>query len=175
MTDACTGPVTIAVSTGVQISRCHPYGVIADDCDESSAIWPANMSRTVNMPAGGNLMSAATIVASLALTVLLAAASAPKLLDPVSARKNAERLGVSTGLYLYIVGACQGLAVVGLIVGLFWWPLEIVAASGVGLLMIAVVGDHRRAGEPMSKALPASLGLVLAAFVIGGQVVMLAR
>jgi hypothetical protein len=120
-------------------------------------------------------MSAATIVASLVLTVLLAAASAPKLLDPVSARKKAERLGVSTGLYLDIVGACQGLPVVGLIVGLFWWPLEIVAASGVALLMIAVVGAHRRAGEPMSKALPASLGLVLAAFVIGGQIVMLAR
>jgi hypothetical protein len=53
--------------------------------------------------------------------------------------------------------------------------MEVVAASGVVLLMIGVLGAHRRAGEPMSEALPAVLGLVLAAGVIGGQVLMLAR
>lgn len=117
----------------------------------------------------------ATIVVSLVLSVLLSTASAPQLLDAASATKNAEHLGVSGGLYLCVVGACKGLAVVGLIVGLFWWPMEIAAASGVTLLMIAAVGAHRRAGEPMSKALPALLGLVLAAGVISGQVLMLAQ
>jgi hypothetical protein len=34
MTDASVGPVTIAVSTGVQSSRCHHYRAIADDCDD---------------------------------------------------------------------------------------------------------------------------------------------
>jgi hypothetical protein len=42
-------------------------------------------------------------------------------------------------------------------------------------LMIGVVRAHRRAGEPMSEALPAVLGLLLAAGVIGGQVLMLTR
>jgi hypothetical protein len=120
-------------------------------------------------------MSSVTIVVSLVLSVLLAVASAPKLLGEASATKNAERLGVSVGLYLFVVGAGEGLAVVGLVVGLFWWPMEIVAASGVVLLMMGVVGAHRRAGEPMSEALPAVLGLVLAAGVIGGQVLMLTR
>jgi hypothetical protein len=57
-------------------------------------------------------MSATTIVVSLVLTALLAAGSAPKLLSPASATKNAEHLGVSTGLYLFAVGACEAIAVV---------------------------------------------------------------
>jgi hypothetical protein len=36
--------------------------------------------------------------------------------------------------------------------------------------MIAAVGAHRRPGEPISKALPAALGLVVAAVVVAGQV-----
>jgi hypothetical protein len=64
---------------------------------------------------------------------------------------------------------------VGLIVGLIWWPMEIVAASGVVLLIIAAMGSHRNSGQSPSKALPTSLGLVLAAVVIGGQLLMLAR
>jgi hypothetical protein len=120
-------------------------------------------------------MSVTTIVASQVLSVLLAVASAPKLLGEASATKNAEHLGVSVGFYLFVVGAGQGLVVVGLVIGLFWWPMEIVAASSVVLLMIGVLSTHRRAGEPMSEALPAVLGLVLAAGVIGGQVLMLAR
>jgi hypothetical protein len=118
-------------------------------------------------------MSAATIVTSLVLAVLLAA-STPKLLDAVSATKDLEHLGVYTGLYLFAVGACRGLAVVGLVVGLFWWPMEIVAASGVVLLMITAVGTHRHSGETTSKTLPASLGLILAAIVIGAQLLALA-
>jgi hypothetical protein len=105
----------------------------------------------------------AVIVAPLVVTALL------------STTKNAELLGVSTGLYPFVVGACRGLAIVGLFVGLIWWPMEIVAASGVALLMIAAMDAHRRAGEPAGKALPAFLGLVLAAGVISGQVLMLAQ
>lgn len=120
-------------------------------------------------------MSFATLVVSLTLSVLLAVASAPKLLGEASATKNAALLGVSVGLYLFVVGAGEGLGVVGLVVGLFWWPMEIVAASGVVLLMTGVVGAHRRAGDPMSEALPAVLGLVLAGGVIGAQVLMLTR
>lgn len=120
-------------------------------------------------------MSFATIVVSLILSVLLAVASAPQLLGQASATKNAEHLGVSVGLYLFAVGAGEGLVVMGLVVGLFWWPMEIMGASGAVVLMIGVVGAHRRAGEPMSEALTAVLGLVLAAGVIGGQVLMLTR
>jgi hypothetical protein len=120
-------------------------------------------------------MFVATSVASLVLTVFLALASAPKLLDPVSVAKNAKHLGVSTGLYLFVVGACKGLAAFGLIVGLFWHPMEITAASLVALLMFAVAGAHRRAGEPMKEALPALLGLVLAAIVLGEQIFVLAH
>jgi hypothetical protein len=119
-------------------------------------------------------MSVSASVASQALTVLLALASAPMLLDPVSATKNAKHLGVSTGLYLFAIGACEGLAVFGLIVGLFWQPMEIAAASLVALLMITAARAHRRAGEPMTKALPALLGLVLTAVVISDQIFMLA-
>jgi hypothetical protein len=82
-----------------------------------------------------------TVVASLVLAVLLAAAFRPELLDPESAAKKAAHLGVSKGLYLLAVGACRGLVLVGLIVGLFWWPMEIVAASGVILLMVFAVAS----------------------------------
>jgi hypothetical protein len=41
--------------------------------------------------------------------------------------------------------------------------MEMAAASLVSLLMITVAGAHRRAGEPMMKALPMLLGCVLAA------------
>jgi hypothetical protein len=106
------------------------------------------MPSPVNELAGVNRMSAATIFASLVLAVLLAVASTLMLLDPVSVTKNAEHLGAARGLYLYVVGACRGLAIMGLIVGLYWWPMEIVAASGDVLLMIAAVGSHRHSGNP---------------------------
>ena len=96
-------------------------------------------------------MSSVTIVVSLVLSVLLAVASAPKLLGEASATKNAERLGVSVGLYLFVVGAGEGLAVVGLVVGLFWWPMEIVAAGSAALLVIGAVCTHRHSDEPMSR------------------------
>ena len=95
-------------------------------------------------------MSFTTFVVSHTLSVLLAVASAPKILGEASATKNAEHPGVSVGLYLFVVGAGEGLGVVGFVIGLFWWPMELVAASGVVLLMIGVVGAHRRAGESMS-------------------------
>jgi hypothetical protein len=120
-------------------------------------------------------MSAATIVASLVLIALLAAAPTSKLLDPVSARKNAEHLGVSTGVYLFVVSACEGLTLVGLIFGLFCWTWEIVAASGVALLVIAALVGHRHSGEPTRAALPIPLGLFTAAAVIGGQLLLHAR
>jgi hypothetical protein len=65
-------------------------------------------------------MSVVTSVEALVLTVLLALAAGPKLLDPVSATKNAKHLGISTGLYLFGVGACEGLAVLWLIAGFVW-------------------------------------------------------
>jgi len=120
-------------------------------------------------------MSDPRVVASLCLTVVLAAATVPNLLGSAFATKNAERLGISTGLYLFGVGASRGLAIVGVVVGLFWWPIGVVAAGAVALLMIAAVGAHWRTGEPVSKALPAVIGLVLIAVVIAGQVLMLTR
>lgn len=65
-------------------------------------------------------MSIATIVVSLVLTVLVATASAPHLLGSASATKYAEHLGVPAGLYLFVVGVCEAVVVVGLIVGLYW-------------------------------------------------------
>src|SRR6202044_2522685 len=108
---------------------------------------------TGNGLAGESRMSVTTLIVSLILFALQAAASAPKLLSPASATKNAEQLGVSTGLYLFAVGVCKGVAVVGIVIGLFWRPMEIVAAGGVALLMIGAVATHWPSGEPMSKAL----------------------
>jgi hypothetical protein len=104
------------------------------------------MPSPANDLAGENRMFDAKIVVSLVLTVLLATASAPQLLDKAFATNSAEHQGVSRGLHLFVVGACNGLALVGLIVGLFWWPMEIVAASGVALLMIAAVLCRRCSG-----------------------------
>jgi hypothetical protein len=70
-----------------------------------------------------------------------------------------------------VVSAFEGLATVGLVVGLICRRLEIVAASSVALLMIATAAAGRHSGEPMSKTLP-SLGLVLSAVAIGGQLLM---
>jgi DoxX-like family len=115
-------------------------------------------------------MSDFTVVASLFLTVVLAVATAPNLLGSASTSKNAEHLGVSTGFYVSLVSSCEGLVVLGIVIGLYWWPVEIVAASAVAVLMIAAVAAHRRAGEPIRTAIPAAFGLVLAAVVVAGQV-----
>jgi hypothetical protein len=69
-----------------------------------------------------------------------------------------------------LLSACKGLVILSLVIGLYWRPIEVVVASGVAVLMIAAVGAHRRAGEPISKALPAALGLAVAAVVVAGQV-----
>ncbi|MFC4469918.1 DoxX family protein [Streptomyces xiangluensis] len=97
------------------------------------------------------------------LSVLLAlvslAAGAPKALlkGDVSAGLQSH-MGLSAGLVRFI-GLAEVAAAVGLIVGLFWQPLGIAAATGFAITMVGAVGFHAKAGD---YADPATRGNAMA-------------
>lgn len=95
-----------------------------------------------------------TMIVAAALTVVLAAAGAPKIINAASAQRSAEHLGVPPTLN-HAIGVLELAAVAGLLAGFVVRPLAIAAASGVALLMIGAVVSHIRAHDRIVAAVPA--------------------
>lgn len=58
------------------------------------------------------------------------------------------------------------LALAGLLlVGIVFPPVALPAAAGMALLMVGAIAAHLRVGDPLRKAAPATLMLVMASFV----------
>ncbi|GAA3826511.1 DoxX family protein [Streptomyces phyllanthi] len=90
-------------------------------------------------------------VTAAVLSVLLAlgslAAGAPKALlkgDVPAALQS--HMGLSAG-FVRFIGLAEAAAAVGLVIGLFWQPLGIAAATGLVITMIGAVGFHAKAGD----------------------------
>lgn len=104
-------------------------------------------------------MFVVTVIVSLLLAVALAGSAAGKLTGNKQAIAVVRGVGVKEAqipvlAYLEIAGA------VGLLIGLFWAPLGIVAAVGVVLYFAGAVAAHLRVGR--KDYLPAAGLLVLA-------------
>jgi uncharacterized membrane protein YphA (DoxX/SURF4 family) len=91
---------------------------------------------------GGLMHIATTIVSSLLALVLVGSAGAkltkaPQVVDTVKT--------VEFPLdKLWLLAAAEIAGGIGLVIGLFWWPIGIAAAVGVILYFIGAVGAHLR-------------------------------
>jgi hypothetical protein len=65
---------------------------------------------------------------------------------------------------LWLLATAELAGAAGVVAGLFWWPIGVVAASGVVLCFIAAIGAHIRVKD--RKIAPALVMLVAAATVL---------
>ena len=107
-----------------------------------------------------------TIVLAVLLALVFAAAGVPKITGAKSALENADHLKVGHGLWK-VIGVLEVLAAIGLIAGLWVWPLGVAAGIGLVLLMAGAVMYHVRNGDSAQKfSPPIVLALIALAEVI---------
>jgi hypothetical protein len=106
-------------------------------------------------------ITAAILSALLALVALAAGMPKALLKGDVSAGLQSH-MGLSAGLVRFI-GLAETAAAVGLVIGLFWQPLGIAAAIGLGITMIGAVGFHAKSGD---YADPATRGNAMAPIIL---------
>jgi hypothetical protein len=106
-------------------------------------------------------ITAAILSVLLALVALAAGAPKAMLKGDVSAGLQSH-MGLSAELVRFI-GLAEVAAFVGLVVGLFWQPLGIAAAVGLGITMIGAAGFHAKAGD---YANPATRGNAMAPIIL---------
>jgi hypothetical protein len=98
------------------------------------------------------------------ISLLLAAAcllpAAGKLTGQPRMRKSAAHFGIAWPRYR-LIGAAELAAATGILIGLWWHPLGLVAAAGMALLLIGAVITHRRAGDTGKETAPALAALAL--------------
>jgi uncharacterized membrane protein YphA (DoxX/SURF4 family) len=106
---------------------------------------------------------AAAVVAVL-LAAALAGSARAKLTKVPTVVKSMRTVGVpDERLWLLAIAELAGAA--GLLVGLFWWPLGVVAAAGVVVYFVLAVMAHLRVGD-RQVAPAAVLGLVAVAALV---------
>ena len=83
-----------------------------------------------------------------------------KLLAHPKMRKAASHFGIPWSRYR-LIGAAELAAAAGILLGIRWPFLGVVAAVGMVLLLLGALLTHRRAGDPAKEAMPALLVLLL--------------
>jgi hypothetical protein len=105
---------------------------------------------------------AAAIVSSPFALALVASARGKLVRDP-QVMKVMTTVGVPEDK-LWLLATAELAGAAGVVAGLFWWPIGVVAASGVVLCFIAAIGAHIRVKD--RKIAPALVMLVAAATVL---------
>jgi len=99
-----------------------------------------------------------------ALSLLLAAACLVPALGKLTAQPkmlaSASHFDIPWPSYR-LIGVAELAAVAGVLAGLYWLPIGIAAASGMIVLLIGAVTVHRRVGDSLQEAAPATLGLAV--------------
>jgi uncharacterized membrane protein YphA (DoxX/SURF4 family) len=68
--------------------------------------------------------------------------------------------------YMWMLAMCEIVGAIGIVVGLFWWPIAIAAGSGVVLYFISAVVSHLRVKDFDLRASGGMLLLSLAALLL---------
>ncbi|GLY33236.1 DoxX family protein [Kineosporia sp. NBRC 101731] len=92
-------------------------------------------------------MFIATAVVSVLLAVLLIASSYGKFTRGEMGLKVSRTVGWPENL-LWVLGLLEVAGAVGLVIGLFWWPIGVAAAIGVVLYFAGAVIAHLRSRDP---------------------------
>jgi hypothetical protein len=105
----------------------------------------------------------------LAVSLLLAAAclvpAGAKLLGHPKMRSSAARLGIAWPRYR-LIGVAELAAAAGIVLGLAGPPLGVIAASGMGALLVGALLTHRRAGDPPKETAAAFAALAITALYL---------
>jgi len=98
------------------------------------------------------------------ISLLLAAAcllpAAAKLAGHPKMQQSAAHFGIPWPRYR-LIGVAELAAAAGILIGLWWHPLGVVAAAGMGLLLLGALITHRRAGDRAKEMAPALLALAV--------------
>ena len=109
------------------------------------------------------------IILSAVLALLFLLTGAGKVLGLAFAKRNRDRLGVHPTFWR-VTGLLEWAGAVGLVIGIWWWPLGLAAACGLALLMLGAAGSRVRAGR---RAGPAGSGAGRVAIAVAGDAVVL--
>ena len=101
-----------------------------------------------------------TAIVSALLAVGLLGSGRAKLVREKTVMQTMSTIGFPLDR-LWLLAAAEFAGAVGLVVGLFWWPLGVAAAIGVILYFIGAVGSHLRVRDLKGIA-PAAVLLVVA-------------
>lgn len=104
---------------------------------------------------------ASTILSALFAVALVGSASGKFRKVPMQ-----RELMVTVGLNenrLFILGALEVLAGVGLVVGIFWWPIAVAASIGAILYFLGAIVAHLRAAD---KQIQGATIMLLAAIAV---------
>jgi hypothetical protein len=104
-------------------------------------------------------MHIALIVVSILLALVLLGSAGAKLAKSAQVVESMSTVGVPLSA-LPFLAAAEIAGAVGLIVGLYWWPIGVAAAIGVVLYFVGAVISHLRADDAKNVAPAAVLGLV---------------
>ncbi|WP_405539881.1 DoxX family protein [Streptomyces sp. NBC_00075] len=105
-------------------------------------------------------MSAFAGVLSVILALVFIGSGVAKLVRLPAVEESARLLHISHRLHV-TVALLEIAAVAGLVIGLWWRPLQFAAAVGLTLLMVGAVVYHVRADDSaMNTSVPAVLGLL---------------
>lgn len=99
-------------------------------------------------------MSTVLVAATVALAAVFGLLGVAKAAAAPPMRDRAEHLGYSVGAFR-VVGLLELAGAVGLVVGLAWTPLTLLAAAGLVILLVGAVLSHARAGDPVALMVPA--------------------
>lgn len=110
-------------------------------------------------------MFIATLIVSIFLAVALAVSASGKLTKMPAVIESMSTVGVPSGripvlAYLEIAGA------LGLVIGLFWWPIGVAAAIGVVLYFVGAVVSHLRVKDVAGVGPAAFLTVVSVAALV---------
>ena len=100
------------------------------------------------------------ITVSLLLAALCLLPAAGKLLGHPKMRQSAEHFGILWPRYR-LIGVAELAAAAGILIGLWWHPLGVVAAAGMGLLLLGALITHRRAADSAKETAPALIALAV--------------
>jgi DoxX-like family len=111
-----------------------------------------------------SMFLATAIVSGLLAAVLLLSARGKLVHDPAQL-KTMARVGFPEDK-LWLLAGAETAGAVGLVIGLFWWPLGTAAAAGVVAYFIGATGAHLRAGDWRITAPAVLLAVAAAALVL---------
>jgi hypothetical protein len=101
----------------------------------------------------------------LALSLLLVAVcvvpAAAKLAGHPKMRHAANHFGIPWNRYR-LIGIAELTAAAGVLAGVFWRPVGLLAAAGMTILLLGALATHRRVRDRAREALPALVALAVA-------------